>query len=174
MTCTKGTLAMMGQEAGGGPRRAGHCTEKAVPGAPRDGIVSLSRGWHSVRYHKPELGRGVTASHVSPQNWSINKGTRGNTCAGLPGTHSWGVTSVLQSPSLGFTVETLGKKDSHTSHSEASQGLGSLRMVPPESVRLTGLSTPLRVLAAMERTLIKHRKSPEMPLERCAQGHLQC
>lgn len=132
-----------------GPRRAGHCTEKAVPGPSPDSLVSLSRVWHSAGYYKPELVRAVTASHVSPQNWSINKGTRGrSTCAGPPGTHSWGMTTVLRSPSLRFTVETLGRKDSHTSHSGASQGLGSLCLAPPESVRLTSLSTPLRVCSS--------------------------
>lgn len=62
MTCTKGTLAMMGQEAGGDPEGQ----EKAVPGPSPDSLVSLSQVWHSESYYKPELIRAVTASHVSP------------------------------------------------------------------------------------------------------------
>lgn len=53
-----------------------------------------------------------------------------------------GVTSVLQSRSLGFMVETLGKKDSYTSHSEESQGFGGLCMPPPPTNLYSSPASP--------------------------------
>lgn len=65
-------------------------------------------------------------------------------------------------------VDTLGKKDSHISHLEVSQGFGGLCLWSSHFVY--GPVTQSAV--AMEMIPIKHRKSLEMPLGRGAQDHL--
>lgn len=81
------------------------------------------------------------------------------------------MTLVFLTPSLRYIMDTMEKKDSHISHSEASQGFG--RPWPFLNLDLSpaALPRPPKSAVAMAMIPIKHRKGLEMLLRRGAQDH---
>lgn len=79
--------------------------------------------------------------------------------------------SCVLDPKSAYVVDTLGKKDFHISHSEASQGFG--RPWPLLNLDRSSAVLPHHPKSAVVIAMIpiKHRKSPEMLLRRGAQDH---
>lgn len=100
--------------------RVEHCAKEAVPVPPPDSHVSQSRAWPSTGHHKPE----PVQNHCLPGACKIGVSTK-EQCRSQEGrdTQLEGDSCVLD-PKSAIHVGTLGKKDSHISHSEASQGFG--------------------------------------------------